>query len=805
MLSAGESKEHRRNAMEFRPKRSFFPKCLKIGVNGKKLDVVPVEVSTHVYLGRVEGFLNGYVNASVFGCVTPCYGVSHDDGSSDLFYAVKQETYGLPSETLAIITRHTSELYDSIDFSHPTSISNLLRPGISTLSKGWSLEEAVNSKNTKISAQHHIHFSFKEILGVLGEGNIGIKFALRITREATNTMLAGVALWASALPAHVLQELISSKLMWVEKVSEFKENMKRVTVEAKSLQNIVATDLRSLFEVEVLVNRVDGMVDWQAEYENRTKPHYARVSKEKVLREASKLFRNSLANGKRVRKIEWKDFWDSRWQWSASGSIHSQYQGDMDYVEKDIYLKNKFITLLKMKDSTHQDWSNRRPEIQAWASTKYEWGKLRAIYGTDLTSYINAHFAFYNCEDVLPAPFPVGKAANTENVSNRVGATLKGRTQYCVDFEDFNSQHSPDNMSAVIQAYIEVFGHQMTQDQVNAAEWTRQSVHSMIVRDNQGLKKTYKANGTLLSGWRLTTFMNSVLNYIYSKVIAPEVVESRNSLHNGDDVLMGAKNYGQVLESVKRATDLDIRLQKSKCSFAATAEFLRVDHKHGSKGQYLARAVATILHSRIESKPSYDVRDLAEAMEDRLGDVYSRGMSLETVIKLRRQYYLRQSEELEISPDQIYQIKAAHRCVGGISSAKDAEVSHLIVSKGFKKGATQLGVLPGAVDYSRKVRQELQLDKPLQQFISRIMQSTYDAVIPKDRNIRLLINDDTKRYVTLRALYKVHKSDTDIVNYGKAKMTGFLMDVLAQQSKSATLLRILKASKDPLTLLNVVA
>lgn len=60
----------------------------------------------------------------------------------------------------------------------------------------------------------------------------------------------------------------------------------------------------------------------------------------------------------------------------------------------------------------------------AYASIKYEWAKLRAIYGTDLTSYILTHFAFYNCEDCLPPMFPVGQKANPKFLKQRVRATL---------------------------------------------------------------------------------------------------------------------------------------------------------------------------------------------------------------------------------------------------------------------------------------------------------------------------------------------------------------------------------------------
>lgn len=85
-----------------------------------------------------------------------------------------------------------------------------------------------------------------------------------------------------------------------------------------------------------------------------------------------------------------------------------------------------------------------------------------------------SHFAFYNYEDCLPAHFPVGKKARPAYVRSRISAILEKAVPFCIDFEDFNSQHSNENMQAVIQAYMDAYQDRISPEQLVAMEWTRQ-------------------------------------------------------------------------------------------------------------------------------------------------------------------------------------------------------------------------------------------------------------------------------------------------------------------------------------------
>jgi hypothetical protein len=595
----------------------------------------------------------------------------------------------------------------------------------------------------------------------------------------------------------------NSKLLLAPDFKSYVKEAKRISVLAKSLQNIVKEDLRQIFELDVLTNRIEGMLDWEQEKKNRTEPRFARVPRDKVFSMAAKMFSEARQRGRKPTRMAWPEFWENRWQWSASGSIHTQYQEDDEFIFKDRLLKNKFITIAAMPDRESGYFLSRAPEVHAWSSYKYEWGKLRAIYGTDLTSYIVAHFAYYNCEDVLPSYFPVGRDANDANVSARVSAILDKKTPFCIDFEDFNSQHSPESMAAVLDAYLAVFKQDISEEQAIAMEWTKQSLSKSIIHDNMGTKTTYQAKGTLLSGWRLTTFMNSVLNYIYTQEITAHTMPNKNSLHNGDDVILGVNNLEVARVCTLNAQQSSIRLQRTKCAFAGIAEFLRVDHVRGSKGQYLSRACATIAHSRIESKMSTDARDLVEAMETRLADCYYRGMSIKLISRLRHTYYCHQAEVCKMPISEFYNIKAIHRSAGGISTYPDARVDMKVQSGLNQIMDVKLPKLPGIQAFSNVVIRSLNLDVSRKKVVERIERATYEAVLEKNRTNRTIPTQD-EWYATMRSLYKAHKGTISIANYGKAALTGLSFRLLDAKAPDLALTRFLRHSVRPMEALGLV-
>nr|WNM95053.1 MAG: RNA-dependent RNA polymerase [Diaporthe helianthi totivirus 1] len=777
--------------------------CLKY--DGKTLRAVAFRDSNYIYLRTTKSPApEGEVSYIHFGVAVRARifeGVDYNF----VYMKVDQYIVTHSKAALATITRHFNGLYDSIYWDEPTDFSSIFRDRYPDreLNNVNDTKKIEKLKNTKITSAHHIHFTPLEVdVSTTGLSKSDAEDSTRWPNDATLSMAAGMMLWYRSLKRGHRSAVKECGLLKCRTVTEFKKLAKDVSVECKSLQNLVSEDLRPLFEIDVIVNRVDGDVDWQVEKNNRTEPRLAELDYSEVYAAARAIFRQASLIGRKPMSTDWSKYWASRWQWSAAGSIHSQHIDDEAFIVRSSReLKNKFITIANMPNITMDYFTSRSPEIQGWASTKYEWGKQRAIYGTDLTSYALSNFAFYNCENVLPNRFPVGKDANDLNVVSRVTGVLRNRLPYCLDFEDFNSQHSVSSMRAVIDAYGDCFKSVLSEEQYSAIQWTSESVKTQIINDNVGLKQRYKAKGTLLSGWRLTTFVNSVLNAVYTDKLCEGVKVQGSSLHNGDDVLIGATNLEVARRCLAVGKELGIRIQPAKCAFGGIAEFLRIDHVRGSKGQYLTRAVATLVHSRIESKMSTDARDLVQSMENRFSDCRSRGMSLGVIARLRSLYYSRQAKICGNSKEEMYIIKQTHRVSGGISEEIGSTNEFEIEAGVTRKGDVIVPRLLGVDAYARQVAVSLGMESREVEMRKRLYKATYEAVVPKSRSMKIGLNSNRQWCDNVKAMYKAFKGSIDVAGYGKAALVGFALDLLTRDKPDATLVMALKRSPDPAKLI----
>ena len=236
-----------------------------------------------------------------------------------------------------------------------------------------------------------------------------------------------------------------------------------------------------------------------------------------------------------------------------------------------------------------------------------------------------AAFGMEGCEEMLGAEFPVGRSATEEKVRGAVRRTLVGLVPFCLDFDDFNSQHSVSSMRAVIDAYLAVHGPSLSEQQRKAIAWTSLSIEDMIMVGSQHVDaKRYKLAGTMLSGCRLTTFINTMLNKIYISTSHPHA-DNSPSLHNGDDVNIGVTSIREATKIMAGLSARGARLQPKKCFIGGIMEFLRIDHRRSERGQYLARSIATYVHGKCESIVPNDLPAVVEALYSRKSEMEARG------------------------------------------------------------------------------------------------------------------------------------------------------------------------------------
>lgn len=490
---------------------------------------------------------------------------------------------------------------------------------------------------TKITQDHHLFITEKELRMALNETDEeGINYVIDCANDMARIGIVNKVLYITIImylcvSSNLCRRMVLWLLQSASNITDLNVHMKLESQAAKQLQRAKRDDLSQIFEMQVLWNRAFAEVDWEKEINNRVNAKVVDILSSKVYEMSRGIFLEARANGAKPRNKSWEDYWAIRWLSMPNGSVVSQYLEDVELkkmLPREAKVKSAWFSA--NKQNSFDAWNNRTPMIFASTSTKYEWGKVRALYGCDVTSFIMSDFAMGDAEDTLPSYFPVGQKAN-ESYVKEMTDKMRRSVPFCFDYDDFNSQHSIQSMQLVIQAWIDVFGIYLTPEQVKAAHWTVESVATMMVRFNE-TGETHRINGTLMSGWRLTSFINTVLNRVYLQS-ADLIKHSIYSLHNGDDMYATTRNVKEAVKILAKAKAIGIRAQASKMNIGTIGEFLRVDARSNdpTSAQYLTRAIATMVHGRVEVGKPNDLLAFVNATDTRFEAAVKRGADSEVL------------------------------------------------------------------------------------------------------------------------------------------------------------------------------
>lgn len=584
----------------------------------------------------------------------------------------------------------------------------------------------------------------------------------------------------------------------------YMSTLKAESAAAKQLQTLFRDDLAAVFELTVLRNRVYDSVDWDKEIEHRTRPKTVPIDPRKVYEISRRIFQDAAAAGARQRKQSWREYWELRWSHMPVGSVVSQYSEDM--LLKKSLPQDARVKAAWFAANTHDDyeyWHSRQPQIYASTSTKYEWGKVRALYGCDVTSFLHADFAMSDCEDTLPAYFPVGSKANESYVRDVI-SKFKDGVPFCYDFDDFNAQHSTRSMQQVIRAWGDTFAHRLTNEQKKSLIWTIESLGDQRVRFND-VGKTVTINGTLMSGWRLTSFINSVLNRVYLE--AAQLHQTAiYSLHNGDDVYATTPTVLDAVRIAARARNIGVRAQMAKMNIGTIGEFLRIDARatNPTGAQYLARAVATATHGRVEIAPANDMRELVRSMDERHKAIIKRGGDSKAVEVMLKRTFKFIVNLFESSWDVLEAMFKYHPLQGGMNEKAEVGGTTLIKRIMGEEEITVSAFEPirrGVNDYANAVIKQLKLrfdEADRQQMFIKAVR----GLVRKKIRYEIVI-ERTDDILIYRGLYGVWDKGGFITAITKARSLGFTT-ATQLRTLNSTLAKMIRNAKDPIRFMNAV-
>jgi hypothetical protein len=410
-----------------------------------------------------------------------------------------------------------------------------------------------------------------------------------------------------------------------------------------------------------------------------------------------------------------------------------------------------------------------------------------------------------DAEDALSFIFPVGRTAKEEFVQARLKLAGMIGVGVCFDYEDFNSQHSTQAMVEVLEAYADVFGPQMHPEQRAAMEWVCLSA----VKQSIGGDEPYSTAGTLLSGWRLTTFVNTLLNYIYLEY-AGSLRATLDSVHNGDDVLAYCMTVQDAVKMLSRADAAGIRAQASKCVIGGIEEFLRVDRAatEPTGSQYLARAVATAVHSRTEAREPETAYQQYTSQRVRINELAQRGADVDTCATLHRLNASNTTRVFEMEPGVIERLETTHVVHGGLSDDQSIEPCWEVRTAKVRDDVdlSEFESLPGVCDYARYLKNLFRLGDNVEKLARDGLARATHAMVSYTRSRLEFVGISNKR-VAKNEQYLHHVCENDIrvkAFTGKARLAGIPVGKI-QVSKVSTMAMVrLQNSNDPVRTMRII-
>jgi hypothetical protein len=398
---------------------------------------------------------------------------------------------------------------------------------------------------------------------------------------------------AALLYAATLDGYVSDPVQYALRCVLDPEGAKQLSTAIKALGANSHVLGSKLVECQVLQGRAVGEIDLVQEALRRTVRERAKATvvavDQQVLRQAiRKILVRELEGPPEFEDVD--AFWSRRWAWCVNGS-HSRVlervepgwsvSGVAGQIHRRVFMEN----------------TNRNP-LREWsgvsyftASAKLEHGKTRALFAGDSVTYACFEHLLRPVEQVWRNQRCVldpGAGGYCGMVSRIRRLQRQASMNVLLDYDDFNSQHSTEAMTVLFEELVDVAGYPAVLGDKICKSFQRSRVFV------DGIDRGY-SHGTLMSGHRATTFINTVLNEAYIRCYYP-ALDSCLSVHVGDDVFIAAHDMQQAADIVGALMASPLRMNPAKQSVGGvTCEFLRMAvGKDGAYG-YPARSVASIV------------------------------------------------------------------------------------------------------------------------------------------------------------------------------------------------------------------
>jgi hypothetical protein len=273
------------------------------------------------------------------------------------------------------------------------------------------------------------------------------------------------------------------------------------------------------------------------------------------------------------------EYWRERHVNCVNGAHHlPEGCHDYDYVGS----KTRMQFLENAKDSP---LFKTEPLIFATLSWKFENPKVRAIKSEDTYAYLNEDYIMKSVEEqwrdseVLLSPSLGSKFLEGERLDK-----MPGNVYVMLDYSAMDKQHSLNTQKELIDALCDFLGAPE-----NVKEWFRTANTNQFLRSGS---RTVKLTYSLLTGRRMTTFINTCLNKIYFQLACGDL-NIRSAFFAGDDIVVRTDTDKEAHSILKAALASRSVFNPRKQSWGDACEFLRVACKGKLTMCYSNRIIAS--------------------------------------------------------------------------------------------------------------------------------------------------------------------------------------------------------------------
>ncbi|ALD89090.1 RNA-dependent RNA polymerase [Macrophomina phaseolina chrysovirus 1] len=452
----------------------------------------------------------------------------------------------------------------------------------------------------------------------------------------------------------------------------FKVHSMHWTSRMKDLHSLVRTnryfmnteisekDRQSLMYMDLLIGRAEYTVNEMSEIQKRGGETYEtkhlaydpelkrftnRQYKTDFAQSVKQAYSRMRLNPKRINVRSFAEFYERRKTWLTKGSLvynnleakQKRWEGKiLDHVNEIVleaegrHNKQSFFEVADLLDivaTTSAENFNRTKTM-----LKYEvGGKERTLLPGSLMHFLVFTYVLVLAEKQEQVGSVRLNAMSDDDIRYFDKKMGNGIYHALYDWADFNEQHSADEMSAVISELSDVVVGPT--DYAMFVELISWSMYNMTLQDRD--RRVHKLWRGLYSGWRGTSWTNTVLNfcYTYCGLLSMERIYGKSCLlmvdHGGDDIDLMFSDPTMMPKFIRVMEEMLFNANAWKQMVGERSEFFRNTISGCRVYASPMRALASFVAGDWEGSGRSTVKERVVSLLDQIAKMRRRGLNNE--------------------------------------------------------------------------------------------------------------------------------------------------------------------------------